>query len=61
MNKETLDKSITVASRFLAEARALRQAVELDGESIYGTRRSGAVKRASMDLTRALTDLRRPG
>jgi hypothetical protein len=61
MNEDTLDKSIKVAARFLAEARALRQAVELDGESINGTRRSGAVKRASMDLTRALTDLRRPG
>jgi hypothetical protein len=61
MNEETLDKSIKVASRFLAEARALRQAVELDGAEVRGTRRSGAVKRASMDLSRALTDLRKPG
>lgn len=61
MNEDTLDKAIKSAAKFLAEARRLRQAVELDGEPLTGTRLSGSVRRLSMDLTRALTDLRKPG
>jgi len=28
--------------------------------SLYGTKQTGALRRASMDLTRALADMRRP-
>lgn len=54
MNQDTLDEAVKAAKRFLELAENL----EL---GIVGTRASGAVKRASMDLTRALTDLRKPG
>ncbi len=73
MNAHTLDAAITEAERFLAEAKALQQATTTaergrsDPDSMWwppsplvGSIASGTVKRRSMDLTRALADLRRP-
>jgi len=71
MNRIKLAIAIQEAERFLERARDLPDAVErilpwhpADGETymddaippIHG----GAIRRASMDLTRALADLRRP-
>jgi len=64
MKKSTLDKAIAEAFRFLEAAKAVQKACQsspIDGE-IYHTdspKHTGAVKRASMDLTRALADVRR--
>ena len=46
------------AKRFYEKAQEL----DKEGEDMYytGSALSGAVKRASMDLTRALADLRKP-
>ena len=46
------------AKRFYEKAKEL----DNEGEDMYytGSALSGAVKRASMDLTRALSDLRKP-
>ena len=58
------------ARRFLASVDALEARVAADDSLVstvtgvfysgYGLRESGAVRRASLDLTRALADLRRP-
>ncbi len=59
MNTQTLQAAITEAERFLAQAKNLQK--EQPGAGIYFTasKATGAIRRASMDLTRALADLRR--
>lgn len=71
MKHSNLDTAIAEAQRFLTRARRLkavqprRDAVrKLSGlddyiDSIATPRESGALRRASLDLTRALADLRR--
>ena len=66
MNIDTLSTAIDEATRFLTRAKRLyglhRQSEKTDGYSpITGTREAGDVKRASMDLSRALSALRRAG
>lgn len=63
---DTLTVAIREAERFLARARKAKDELTangvLPGQSwLVGTAASGAVKRASMDLTRVLADLRRSG
>lgn len=61
MNTRTLKAAIAAAERFLHLAKELQeQAEHTDWLYITGTAASGATRRASMDLTRALADLRRP-
>jgi hypothetical protein len=61
MNIQTLNRAIAEAERFLESAREVQQQAEhTDWIWVQGTRFTGACKRASMDLTRALSDLRRP-
>lgn len=50
----TLDQAILEALRFVKAAKALRATSPFD----YSPRESAAAKRASMDLTRKLADLR---
>jgi hypothetical protein len=58
MTTRTLQTAINEAERFLDLARELQS----DSANSYytGSKTSGATRRASMDLTRALADLRRP-
>jgi hypothetical protein len=61
MTPDTLRCAIAQAERFLAAAKELQaQSDHTSWDWIVGTRASGACRRASMDLTRALADLRRP-
>lgn len=61
MNTRTLQAAIAEAERFLDLARELQaQASHTDWIYVQGTAASSATRRASMDLTRALADLRRP-
>lgn len=55
MKPGTLDQAMVAAARFLREARALRKARKEPGTH---PREAGATRRASMDLTRTLADLR---
>ncbi len=57
---ETLQAAITAVITFMERIEALEAA---EDSNIPGTypRECGAVKRASMDLTRALADLRKVG
>jgi hypothetical protein len=62
MNIRTLQAAITEAERFLDLARELQAEHRGSASTVFITasRTSGATRRASMDLTRALADLRRP-
>ena len=68
MNRDTLAIAVAEAERFIARAKALPEpkTYEVPG-SQYNPfthdnfpREQGAIRRASMDLTRALADFRRP-
>ena len=61
MKAKTLQKAIDEAERFIERAKALRDLTtpSPNTDFIYGPPiESGACQRASMDLTRALADLR---
>jgi hypothetical protein len=63
MTHANLIKAKGEALRFLAKVKELEQsdASENTQHSYYwASKQSGAVKRASMDLTRALSELRKP-
>jgi hypothetical protein len=61
MRLETLNAAIYEAERFLERARTLQRLAPPDRPWLFDHRKaSGAVRRASMDLTRALTELRSP-
>lgn len=60
MNKAGIDKAVLAARAFLkrhSEWAADETAVKYVG--ICGTKTSGALRRASMDLTRALAEMRK--
>lgn len=59
MKRPDLEVAIQEAERFLVRAKALRI---IDGDDLYvfgRPKEQGAVMRSSMDLTRALANLRR--
>ncbi len=60
MNKTKLETAMYEARRFLQKATALHELKTHSGQYYYASKESGALKRASMDLTRALADLRKP-
>lgn len=67
MNKVAIDDAYELARKFMERVDLLRSAEkgnyrEIDGHiySYDSPRHRGAVRRASMDLTRALADMRRP-
>lgn len=67
MNIHTIDTAMAEAERFIERAKALMGTMS-KSPSVAGQnytsmhpKESGAVKRASMDLTRSLADLRRGG
>jgi len=65
MDRAKLAIAVSEAERFIKRARALPkpEAYEMHGRSYTNDsfpKEQGAIKRASMDLTRALADLRRP-
>ena len=63
MTGSTLDNAILEARRFLIRAQRLRSYIKHQpSEQILrvGSQETAAVRRASLDLSRALADLRRP-
>ena len=63
MRTDRLCQAITEAKRFLDRAEAYNIELQLRNleNSPYGdAKKTAAIRRASMDLTRALADLRRP-
>jgi len=66
MNRDALTAAVAEAERFIARAKSLPapKPYEYQGQSFTHDnfpRQQGEIRRASMDLTRALADLRRPG
>lgn len=63
MNKAKIEACEKLCREFLERSKA----VKADGQTMrfmhvgYGSRESGALRRTSLELTRALADLRRPG
>lgn len=61
MSADKINIAVAEAERFIAKAKALRaRRAKGDLYSFQGCRESGALRRASLDLTRALADLRKP-
>lgn len=60
MNIDTLALAIEEAERFVTRARAAVEAIGSD-KYYYSRKETSAARRASMDLTRALADMRKPG
>jgi hypothetical protein len=58
--EQKLRAAMKVAREFINRGELLLAYWEAGGSSMTGTAPSGAVRRASMELTRALADLRRP-
>lgn len=65
MRVKTLDIAIAEAERFLSAAKSLREQAKTFGDPknpwVEGGILAGAAKRASMDLSRALANIRKPG
>lgn len=62
MNKPmllALTEAIQEAERFVKKAELARERLINDDFAWVGTKETGAAKRASMDLTRVLVDVRR--
>lgn len=55
-----LDAAINEARRFIVKAGEVKSEWAKDSASIWSSKETGACKRASMDLTRALAELRKP-
>lgn len=65
MDRKKLAAAVAEAERFIARAKALPEPYSYQSGSHTYTnsnfpREQGAIRRASMDLTRSLADLRRP-
>jgi hypothetical protein len=68
VNRDKLAAAVAEAERFIRRAKSLPKPVRVehphmrDGFYVADNfpREQGAIRRASMDLTRALADLRRP-
>lgn len=66
MNMQKIEAARAEAQRFIDRVDALRREHinYMSGDRKYyfsAPKESGAVRRASMDLTRALSDMRKPG
>jgi len=63
MNAEKMEKAVAEAERFLAACQAVRNAAAAQKSAFVdlwnGSRETGAMRRASLDLTRALAELRK--
>lgn len=60
MNRRTVNAAIKAAEDFIDAARAAKAELEESNHWVVGTKNTGALRRASMDLTRRLADMRKP-
>ncbi len=59
VTEEKLNTAINEAKRFIAKAMTAKRRFEKDKHASFGNKDTGAVRRASMDLTNVLVDIRR--
>ena len=60
MNIETISKAEAEAKEFIKRCKAVREREQEYAYCFFGCQETGALRRQSMDLTRALADLRKP-
>lgn len=60
MRKKDIDRAVTEATRFLKAVKRATANLTHSGDFTYAGKESGALRRASLDLTRALADMRHP-
>lgn len=64
MTLDKITKAQSLASAFIQAAKAVKEEADADGrlngDCVYGSKRTGTLRRASMDLTRALAEMRKP-
>jgi hypothetical protein len=60
MRLDRLQKVGYLIEVYQAKALNLAARIRAEPDALHGSLETGAVRRASMDLTRALADLRRP-
>ena len=60
MNNKKVREAIAEARRFIRRADDVLQEEKENKYYYFGTKASGAVRRSSLDLTRALAELRKP-
>lgn len=61
MTKDKIDAAAAEAKRFLKKYKEFHDAyANQKWHHSFGTKESGALRRASMDLTRALAEMRKP-
>jgi hypothetical protein len=61
MNLEKIDRVKRLIRQFQSRSAAVHDEAFSDGDLFAGTATTAALRRTSMELTRALADLRRPG
>jgi len=59
MKREKIETAIADAYLFIARANAALIEVEICGSWVVGTAKSGALRRQSLELTRALSEMRK--
>ena len=60
MNLKKIKTSIDAAEEFIKRANALKEKEPESDTWFWGSKESSALKRQSMELTRALAELRKP-
>ncbi len=60
MNLEKLLEAKSEAERFLKKVEKLEERANTDTYAFWGCKESGDVRRSSMDLSRSLSELRKP-
>ena len=60
MTTDSITDAVFAAKAFLRAAERLAAMIGSDEYPVSGTKYTGALRRASMDLTRALAEMRRP-
>jgi hypothetical protein len=60
MNAEKVKQAQAEAKRFLGMCEAVLQRAKTDEMAFFGCAETGALRRASLDLTRSLARLRKP-
>lgn len=60
MNIANVNGAEKVAQQFLIRIEEVKLKLESDSNALSGCPESGALRRASMELTRALTTMRKP-
>ena len=61
MNIKEIRKAATLAARFIALSKEIESIEHKEYSYVQSGKASGALRRASLDLTRQLATMRRPG